>query len=73
MSNDKMKTYLIWEHYRRFITLVLGNMNGNNILVEVMQLKNIVSSSYFVSRVVVIFSFSEKIVHLTPQKFVLSR
>ena len=54
MSNDKMKTYLIWEHYRRFITLVL---NGNNILAEVMQLKNIVSSSYFVSRVVVIFSF----------------
>ena len=70
MSNDKMKTYLIWEHYRRFITLVL---NGNNILAEVMQLKNIVSSSYFVSRVVVIFSFWEKIVHLTPQKFVLSR
>ena len=70
MSNDKMKTYLIWEHYRRFITLVL---NGNNILAEVMQLKNIVSSSYFVSKVVVIFSFWEKIVHLTPQKFVLSR
>ena len=48
-------------------------MNGNNILAEVMQLKNIVSSSYFVSKVVIIFSSWEKIVHLTPQKFVLSR